>query len=92
MDTRSMPGHALSIFWVDWDIYKQMACVPAGEAAMVLYLACDEALQFTVCTAVTSLSGLTEDDLVTLISMLVKQHLNPAAARKIFPLTNPIAR
>ena len=51
---------------------------------MELYLSCDDTLQSAVFTAVPNLSGLTEDDLVTLISALVKQQQNQAAARKHF--------
>ena len=51
---------------------------------MELYLACDEALQAAIFTVMPRLSDLTEDGLAPLISTLVRQQQNQAAARQHF--------
>ena len=79
-----MPGHALRKFWTDWAIYKRLTHIPDSDLTVELYLTCDAALQSAVFTTDPAFTTLTEPALATLITGLVTQQQNRAAARSHF--------
>jgi len=79
-----MAGHALRKFWTDWAIYKRLASIPANELTIELYLACDTALQNAIFTANPAFTALAEPALASLVTELVTQQQNRAAARNHF--------